>query len=286
MNATICDDRHRPGSSGLACTASSTAPDRRRRDRHRRGQRARRNRGPRLGIRRLIRSSRLQAWIVRARSMDLVADGLLGSALCGSDASPSRPRPRARPRPAPTTEQVEWLDELLGDRRELDRLDAVAELLEQRRRCADAASVHARVQRACRPARGPSGRSAAAPASAPTSSANGRAAAGALYQASGSGPQMTSRRRGVGDRARTTPSTTAPSQLCTSRGTRPRLGLSPTRPQHEPGCGSSRRRRWRGRSGTCPPATAAAGAAAGPARRALWVPRVARWARSGGSRSP
>jgi len=70
------------------------------------------------------------------------------------------------------------------------------------------------------------------PGVAPGSCANGRAGTGALYQASGSGPAIASSTVAASATVRaTTPSTTAPSQLCARRGTRPRLGLKPTSPQ-------------------------------------------------------
>src|SRR5438552_1515110 len=58
------------------------------------------------------------------------------------------------------------------------------------------------------------------------SSANGRSGAGALYQACGSGQEIASSTTAVSATVRvSTPSTTAPSQLCAKRGTRPRIGL-------------------------------------------------------------
>ncbi len=68
--------------------------------------------------------------------------------------------------------------------------------------------------------------------SAASPSTKGRAGAGALYQEHGSGPLVASSTAAASSTlCATTPSTTAPSQPCDSRGTRPRLGFSPTRPQ-------------------------------------------------------
>ena len=81
--------------------------------------------------------------------------------------------------------------QLLRDRPHLDLGHLVAQLLEQGggvagRRAAD------RGRSGRRAAPPPSGRCAVSPTSAPTSSAKGRRGAGALYQASGSGPEVTS----------------------------------------------------------------------------------------------
>ena len=70
----------------------------------------------------------------------------------------------------------------------------------------------------------------------PVSWEKGRAGGGALYQARGSGPEIASTTAAESATVLvTTPSTTPPSQLCASRGTRPRLGFRPTSPQYEAG---------------------------------------------------
>ncbi len=69
------------------------------------------------------------------------------------------------------------------------------------------------------------------PGGVPVCSAKGRAGAGALYQASGSTAAIASSTTAESATVReTTPSTTAPSQLCARRGTRPRLGFRPDEP--------------------------------------------------------
>ena len=74
------------------------------------------------------------------------------------------------------------------------------------------------------------------PGSAPTSSVNGRALGGELHQASGSGPLTTSRIAAASATVRVSaPSTDSPDHPGTRSGTRPRLGLCPTSPQHEDG---------------------------------------------------
>ena len=97
------------------------------------------------------------------------------------------------------------------------------------------------------------------PGSAPTSSRKGRAGAGALYQASGSGAESVSRIAAASATVRVTaPSTIAPSQLWLSRGTRPRLGLRPTRPQQAAGIRIDPPPSLACAAGNIPPAVAAA----------------------------
>ncbi len=97
------------------------------------------------------------------------------------------------------------------------------------------------------------------PGSAPTSCAKGRSGAGALYQLSRSGPLSASSRAAVSATVRvTTPSTAAPSQAVTVVGTRPRLGLRPTSPQHEAGMRMDPPPSLACATGNMPAATAAA----------------------------
>src|SRR6478609_2264798 len=92
----------------------------------------------------------------------------------------------------------------------------------------------------------------------PSSWLYGRAGAGALYQASGSGREIASSTAAESATVcDTTPSTTAPCQLWARRGTRPRLGLSPTRPQYDAGIRIEPPPSLACAIGNMPPATAA-----------------------------
>ena len=178
-----------------------------------------------------------------ARQLALVADVRLGR----------RPVDALVVGQAALRERDERRHHLFGDRRHLDLLDRVAELLQQRGRGARAPR--------CSPGRW--GCRAAPAPSAPIRSVGPAPGARVLARTGARGPARCTRRAGRGRRSRRAPRPSRrrcgrprprrPRPASSGRGAARARGSASGRParSRRRGSGSSRRRRWRGRSGTC-----------------------------------